>query len=149
MLINHNLKKMLHHLSRSNRFLLGNVRNLSVRVTSTEFIRQGGLLQCDLSHLSRCNLNVTSMWQDHCEISYDEHSSFNITVLENEESNLLILNASDSVKSDHVSTINISVPEYFNVTIAANDLNLTMPNKVLDQDQQYLSHRSDIINFLK
>jgi hypothetical protein len=104
-------------------------RSLSEQVLQTLFVRQGGLLECDVTGLARCNVNIASKWQDHCEISYSDDSSFNIEVSENQPENHVRLTLSEATPGS-VGVLNITVPEYLDISLNANHIDLVMTGKV-------------------
>jgi hypothetical protein len=99
-------------------------------VLQTLFVRQGGLLECDVTGLARCNVNIASKWQDHCEISYSDDSSFNIEVSENQPENHVRLTLSEATAGAG-GVLNITVPEYLDISLNANHIDLVMTGKVL------------------
>jgi hypothetical protein len=103
-----------------------------VEAFKSQFVRQGGILNCDFSELDICNLNITAKWQDHCEISYageDDNVEFKIT--EDQGSNQITIKGTSIEDKLYVGcNVDITVPEYVDLNVDANNLNLVINNKV-------------------
>ena len=105
-------------------------RTFSIQTLNTQFITQGGLLQCDFRGTQNCNLRITSKWQEHCEVTYNEDAQCNLNVVENQEENVVSIIAADTA-SNCECTVDITIPEYFNVAVKGSNLNLSLINTVI------------------
>lgn len=108
-------------------------RGLATQAFITQFVKQGGLLHCDTSNLEKCIINITSKWQDHCEISYDDQCMVNLEITEHDEENEVTIRTNSS-QPHGVFKIDITIPEYLDVVVEGNELALTLASKVIGRN---------------
>lgn len=103
--------------------------SFSAEAFQSQFVRQGGILNCDLTELPQCTVNITSKWQDHCEVSSSEEVEVELKITEFEESNQISIKGCSSAENANC-TIDITIPEYMDINLDANHLHLNIVNKV-------------------
>ena len=100
-------------------------------------ISQGGTIIIDFSEAAKAKINITSKWQDHCQISDESHHDlYQITNIDKSSNSCEICYKDDESASkggspEKVPFFDIIVPEIVNLTIVANDLDLNIKNKVM------------------
>lgn len=100
-------------------------------------ISQGGRIILDFSEAAAAKINITSKWQDHCQISDESHHSlYQIAVGKSSNSCEICYKDGDELaykgdSPEKVPFFDIIVPEIVNLTIVANDLDLNIKNKVM------------------
>jgi hypothetical protein len=107
----------------------GAYKSLSIVVPRTFNVQQGGTLIIDLLQSKNANVEITSAWQDYCEVEYDSKMVDNspYTLSEDlDEQTLTIVAISETNDA-----IKIKIPELFDVSICADHLDLSVKNKVL------------------
>ena len=105
----------------------------------TKSIAQGGRLHLNLASLETVNIDITSRWQEHCELSY-EGQGVEVTDKEDSDANMWTLDVNLTGKSYSGSKINVVIPEYFDVWVDARDIDLRMHNKVFFEMQSRVLH---------
>lgn len=105
-------------------------RTLSSDVTRTIHISQGGKLSLNLFALSKATVVVSSKWQDHVEVS-SKGSLCGLSFTENKDENSAEVIASPRSNQCHdFPSIEVLVPEYLDIAIDAQEIDLSLLNKV-------------------
>ena len=107
------------------------MRNLPHRSMASQAlsITQGNKLHLDFSKFDTCNVDVISGWQDHCQLSYNDHQ-YKLETIESLENATCFIVGESQTMAELNSRIVISVPEYLDVIIDANSIDLHMIGKV-------------------
>lgn len=93
-------------------------------------VNQGGSVFINFSDRN-AEVNITSVWQDHCEIQFKSvGDESRVTVGENDGS--AYIEAATGDQTDRV-VLNLTVPEMISIYIEASTLSLATKNKVIQQ----------------
>ena len=134
---------------------LTSLRRLNVFREFSEIVRkkfdvkQGGGVFIDFHKSNGATIEISTAWQDHCDVEYDSDSSwknfslkFTEKAAEKGGKQKLIIEAAvlDSCTTLEISPmkcLKLVVPEMFDVSIIAHHLDLRVKNKVGFQDCAY------------
>lgn len=118
---------------------LSTTRNFSEIVRKTFSVQQGGSLLIELSRVDKSVVEITTAWQDHCDVEYDYNSDdwkrFGLEFTENLKTQKLTITATvpdtvTDVESSPIKCLKLVLPEMLNVSIIAHHLDLRVKNKV-------------------
>jgi hypothetical protein len=106
----------------------------SLHVYQTQHVKQGGRLTLELSDLPYCRVHISSRWQDHCDLHWDGDYalSFHEDVGSGTGGSLTVTatDPSGTGGGSKKSVIEIFVPEYLDISIEGNELDLRMKSKI-------------------
>jgi hypothetical protein len=114
-------------------------RNFSEIVKKTFSVQQGGSLLIELSRVDKSVIEITTAWQDHCDVEYDYNSddwkNFGLEFNENLKTQKLTITATvpetvTDVEPSPIKCLKLVLPEMLNVSIIAHHLDLRVKNKV-------------------
>ena len=115
-------------LSSRNKLLAGLTRWRSKSTLKLMAVNQGGSIFVDLSDRNAL-INITSLWQDHCEVEFDQiGDEKSVQVTEND--GIAYIHSSSEIGTSSEIVLNLFVPEMINIYIKANSLDITFKNKV-------------------
>jgi hypothetical protein len=98
--------------------------------TQTLGIKQDGTLYLDFSN-TKANLKIVTLWQDHCEI--DLNSPFTervVKVTPDLSTNSFSMKSESEEGSAETVDVEIRIPEYFNLQLKGDHLDMYMGKKV-------------------
>ncbi|KAJ1435876.1 hypothetical protein B484DRAFT_417014 [Ochromonadaceae sp. CCMP2298] len=104
-------------------------RALSLQTLQTQHVKQGGKLNLELLDLPYCRVDITSRWQDHCDLSYED-GDYSLRFHEDADLGSLTVTATGTGGPRRESAIEIFVPEYLDISIDGNELDLRMKSKI-------------------
>ncbi len=97
-------------------------------------LKQGDTLRLELEHVQHSKINISSLWQDHCDMeSKNESNSYQIDVTELCEQRTWTVSAKPNKErtDNNALDLHFNVPEYVNLHITSvSDLSLVLSNKV-------------------
>lgn len=114
-------------------------RNFSEIVKKSFNVQQGGSLLLELSRVDKSVVEITTAWQDHCDVEYDYNSDawkrFGLDITENLKTQKLTITATvpdtvTDVEPSPIKCLKLVLPEMLNVSIIAHHLDLRVKNKV-------------------
>lgn len=105
------------------------------RSYTTEFrnLQQGGRLVVDMTAFDSASLKISSAWQDHCTLELGSEAEADaLEIFEVADDNTLSIAASQrSASNQDAPQLSIFIPEYFDVHIRANQIDLELLKKVI------------------
>lgn len=102
-------------------------------------MQQGGSLLIELSRVDKSVVEITTAWQNHCDVEYDYNAddwkNFDLQFDENLKAQKLTITASvpenvTTVEPSPIKCLKLVLPEMMNVSIIAHHLDLSVKNKV-------------------
>ena len=104
-------------------------RLFSAVSVQSKVVKQGGLLKVNLAECPvPARVVITSKWQETIDISYDDDIFILTHTEEDELSNTLSI-AVNKLNSDD-AVLRITIPEYLDMNVTANIIDLQLQNKV-------------------
>lgn len=111
--------------------------NVTERRLTTKHLNvgQGGSFFIDLTTFNFSKVKVSTGWIDHCEIECEENTFKAFHLEEDHHTKSIFLTSNEATDDTEASkrwqTIHLRIPELFNLSIAANVLDLNIKNKLL------------------
>ena len=118
---------------------LASRRNFSGLVQSRFEVQQGGSLLIDFYKSDHANIEITTAWQDHCDVEYDHDAAkwgdFKLKITDDLKTQKLTITATppaacEELNSSPIKLLKLTVPEMLNVSIMGHHLDLKVNNKV-------------------
>lgn len=100
-------------------------------------LAQGGHFILNITNLATCNVGIKAAWIDHGELSVQDDSSYSIIEHEDIHHTLVTVSALSASAS---KVIEVTVPEICNITLNANDIDLSLKNKVFKREKKIYSY---------
>ena len=114
-------------------------RNSSDVIRRKFEVPQGGSLLVDFYKSDHAVIEISTAWQDHCDVEYEYDSEawngFDLKFQEDLRAQKLTVTASpplacEDLKPSPIKCLKLTVPEMMNVSIIAHHLDLRVKNKV-------------------
>jgi hypothetical protein len=94
----------------------------------SSIITQGDKVCVDLSRLSNALVDISSGWRENCELQFDS-DHYSIDFCENQANKVLFITAKEESPNTE-ERISITIPEYMDVDLIADNVDLKLKNKV-------------------